>query len=623
MNQTQRALTMATAGWLLSCGSATASAANGLSIISPVKTCEALLQQDVSAWVDGAVTLRQATLQSTDQGDFCQVKGTIAPAIGFEVSLPLTRWTQRYLQLGCGGLCGDVRLNVGQAHHCAPARRGEFVVAATDMGHQGSMMDASWGKDPQKRIDFAYRAQHQTAQIAKGLIQAFYGQAPRYTYFMGCSDGGREALVSAQRYPADFDGISAGAPAAFFSFQNGLFHSWNAKINVDKQGKAILLKEHLPLLHQAVLAHCPTLSGVADGMLNNPYACKFDPAWVKRCDPADKMQHQCLTDAQIEVAKAFYAGPHDSEGNQFSLGGMPLGSELSWPLPSAPDQPSMSISMALPALEYVLLPEKATPIKNLADFTINQASFNDVAKLAPLYNGANTNLAPFMARGGKLILWHGLADESVTPAFSLAYYQGVLTQLGQAKTDQFMRLFLLPGVGHCGRGDGFGQLDLLTPLLAWTEHNLPPAQIIADKVNAVTPPMPSMPPMPPMPPMRPMSPMPPMPESPAAMGLAAHDAGTPAAGSQNKQAQQFHVMGAPSSPLAEPGKPVLASRPLYPYPFMARYKGQGDVNKAGSYEAVAMDYRAFKVGMPARQWVGPDNQKQYHVVNGVLVVTAP
>jgi len=359
---------------------------------------------------------------------------------------------------------------------------------------------------------------------------------------------------------------------------------------------AILLKDRLPILHQAVLAHCPTLSGVADGMLNNPYACRFDPAWVKRCDAADHVRSDCLSEAELGVATKFYAGPHDRNGNHFSLGGMPPGSELSWPLPDSPAQPAMSTSMALPALQHLLLPEAAKKIAGMDDFSIDQASFAEVAQLAPLYNGANTNLAPFMARGGKLILWHGLADESVTPAFSLAYYQGVIEQLGKDQTEQFMRLFLLPGVGHCGRGAGFGQLDLLSPLMAWTERGVPPAYIIAEQVHAVTLDMPSA--------MAPGSP-----------------AGRSGAGGKEARAQQFHVMGMPSSPLAEPGKPILASRPIYPYPMMTRYKGQGDVNSAASYEPVVANYSGFKPGMPARQWVGPDNQSDYKVVNGVLVAS--
>ncbi len=160
------------------------------------------------------------------------------------------------------------------------------------------------GRDPQKRIDFAWRANHLTAVLAKAVMQTLYRQPPKYAYFMGCSDGGREALMEAQRFPQDFDGISAGAPAAFFQFQNSFFHGWNVAANQRPDGTAILLKNRLPLIHQAVLAHCPTLSGVQDGVLQNPYACQFSESWLPRCPADARDRSTCLTQEEIEVVKS-------------------------------------------------------------------------------------------------------------------------------------------------------------------------------------------------------------------------------------------------------------------------------------------------------------------------------
>ncbi len=587
-----------------------------LAVVTPVQSCSALLKQDFTPAADGKVTLNSATTLDTEQGNFCQVKGTLAPSIGFEVNLPLTHWSQRYLQLGCGGLCGSLNLNLGNAHTCAPALRGEFVVASTDMGHSGSMMDASWADDPQKRIDFAYRAHHQTARIAKALIHAFYGQQPRYAYFMGCSDGGREALMAAQRFPEDFDGITAGAPAAFFSFQNSFFHGWNAQINQDADGKAILLQERLPILHQAVLAHCPGLSGVKDGLLQNPYTCHFDPAWVPTCAPNDSQRSNCLTAAEITVARRFYAGAHDGKGASFVLSGMPLGSELQWPVPAQATAPSMSTAMVLPALQHVLLPPGNEPIQSLTDFPLTAANFKRVAELAPLYNATNTNLKPFMARGGKLILWHGLADDSVTPAFSVAYYRGVQRQLGATQTDSFLRLFLLPGVGHCGRGQGYDQIDWLTPLLAWTEQGHAPDQVLSQQVAQDPAGMP------------PMMAMTAPPSTATRSGAREIEKPQPAAGQAKahsaevtQAASQFHVMPQQSSPLAKPGKPVLASRPVYPYPQIARYRGHGDKAQAESYQPVRSDYSGLIIGEPAASQIAPDNQRDYHVLDGHLQIS--
>lgn len=251
-----------------------------LPIVLPALTCDALSATDFSAAVGAKVTINHTEMQTSAQGSWCKVSATIAPEIGVQIALPTQRWSQRFLQVGCGGLCGSINLSLSNASGCLPAMNGEFVVAATDMGHHGSMMDASWAEDPQKRIDFAWRANHLTAVLAKAVMQTLYRQPPKYAYFMGCSDGGREALMEAQRFPQDFDGISAGAPAAFFQFQNSFFHGWNVAANQRPDGTAILLKNRLPLIHQAVLAHCPTLSGVQDGILQNPYACQFSESWL-------------------------------------------------------------------------------------------------------------------------------------------------------------------------------------------------------------------------------------------------------------------------------------------------------------------------------------------------------
>lgn len=574
------------AGLLVSGGPTAANSAT-LPVVKPLLACEQLAKQPFSAAADATVTVSSATLIATAQGQFCKVTGTIAPAIGFEVNLPTERWSSRFLQLGCGGLCGSLSLNLVNAHSCTPALHGEFVVASTDMGHRGSMMDASWAEDPQKRIDFAYRAQHQTALVSKAIIRAYYGQPQRYAYFMGCSDGGREALMAAQRFPEDFDGIAAGASAGFFQFQNSFFHGWNVVANQRADGSAILLKDRLPILHRAVLAHCPTLSGVQDGLLQNPYACQFDPAWVPTCDDKQKPGSSCLTREEIKAAGRLYVGASDASGQHFVLGGMPLGSELQWPVPARQGEPSMSLSMVLPALQHVLLPESQRKPNSLADFPLTHDNFGRVAQLAPLNNAANTNLRPFMQRGGRLILWHGLADDSISPAFSLAYYRGVQAELGAKATDQFLRLFLLPGVGHCGRGEGYDQIDFLTPLLAWTEAGKAPGQIVADKVaqaQLIQPPL-----------------------------------ATSTSASQPAEAQ-FHAMRPASSPLPVPGKTPLASRPVYPYPNIARYTGEGDPNLATHYrpeKSAAFALIAF--GQPAISYVGADNQRTFSVVDGKLV----
>jgi hypothetical protein len=575
-----------------------AQAAAALPITTPVISCEQLAKIDFIKTASVPMHITAARITSTPKGSFCQVTGSIAPRIGFEVYLPAEHWTQRFLQTGCGGLCGNININVGNAQRCTPALNGEFVVSSNDMGHAGSMMDASWAADPQKRIDFAYRANHLTALASKAIIQRYYGKQTAFSYFMGCSDGGREALMEAQRYPDDFDGISAGAPAAFFQFQNSFFHAWNVVGNLRPDGTSILLKGKLPVLHRAVIEHCSTQSGVNDGLLANPFACKIDPAWLPHCKTGAKDTDQCLSSEEIAAAMRLYAGASDAQGQQFVLSGQVPGSELNWPVPATPDGQPMSVMMAMPALQYVLLPETMPGMKSLAAFPLTQKNFDRVAALAPLYNAANTNLGKFSQHGGKLIMWHGLADDSVSPGFSIAYYRGVQKALGAAATDRFLRLFLLPGVGHCGHGEGYDQIDILSALMAWTEQAQAPAMILSTKVAQdprAFPPMDGKPPMAAKPPM---------------------GKGKPSA------AAQFHGMMPPSSPLADAGKPALATRPVYPYPYIAHYLGHGDALDAANYAPVrSVAFDALTFGEPAIGYIGPDNQKNYVVKDGKLEVT--
>ncbi|MBC7739682.1 MAG: tannase/feruloyl esterase family alpha/beta hydrolase, partial [Candidatus Saccharibacteria bacterium] len=229
--------------------------------LAPVVACSALTATDLTR-IGGAGSTVTAAAETTSDGiAVCSVTGTLAPKVNFQVLLPMTTWTQRYLQVGCGGLCGNISLRSGASGGCQVLNDGGFVMAATDMGHSG--MGAEWGLDDGLRADFAHRAQHITALAAKALIQAFYGQAPAFAYFNGCSDGGREALMEAMRYPDDFDGIIAGAPAMLFQVQNTLHHGWLARANTDADGHAILLSAKLPALHAAVMSACDAQDGLA------------------------------------------------------------------------------------------------------------------------------------------------------------------------------------------------------------------------------------------------------------------------------------------------------------------------------------------------------------------------
>lgn len=568
--------------------------------VKPVESCAALAGASLDDVAGAPVTL-SATLVDTAKGQFCQVTGTIAPAIGFEVDLPTANWTQRFLEAGCGGLCGMVHASIGNANSCAPALDGQFVVAASDLGHKGRMGDPNEGafaKDPQKRIDFAYRANHLTALVAKGLIQAFYGQPARYSYFSGCSDGGREALIEAERYPLDFDGVSAGAPAMLFQVQNSFYHAWTAAANTRPDGSHILLADKLAVLHKAVIDHCDELDGTRDGLLADPRACAVDPAWV-RCPAGAPDRSACLTEEEWAVATKLYEGPTDAAGHHFLPGGLQPGSEMQWFafVPREAHGRQMSAQMTA-AMSTVVLEDASDADADAVHYPFTAAQFARVTRLHGLNDATDTDLRRFSARGGKLIMWHGWSDSSIAPMISIAYYKAVQRDLGEIDTDRFLRLFMIPGVGHCGGGDGFGQVDTLSALMNWVENGSAPERLLAEKIAE-----------------RRMGPPPGGPDG---------RAGVPGAGTNGADGRGGPPTGARSAaPFAQSGQPALASRPVYPFPRIARYDGEGDPAQAESYGPAASP--VAETDLPdwyGADLIGLDFQRTYRVDKMTLAPVA-
>jgi Tannase and feruloyl esterase len=457
-----------------------------LAAVLPVISCESLSSADLSGVAGRPAHITSAaTVSGSSARAYCKVDGYVEPAIRFEVQLPLRGWTQRYLQLGCGGLCGVLHVRLGDYEHmCVPAARGDLVLASTDMGHEGGM-DGKWAADdPQARIDFAYRGVHVTALVAKALIRRFYGRAPRYSYFSGCSDGGREALLEAQRYPRDFNGIAAGAPALNFTVQNSFYHAWNALSNTGPDGKAILTAAKLPVLHAAAVAACDGTDGLKDGLISDPRRCSFDPA-VAQCRPG-RDPSRCLTPAQVEVARRIYAGAHDAKGRKLTVGGPMPGSELAWAgvyVPQAPGQPIFSAVIATGSLEYLYYPRPLPAAWTLKDLKFDRATL-DSFPYRGMYDATNPDLSAFEAAGGRLLMWHGWADQHISPLNSIVYYQAVERLMGADRVRQFARLFLIPGVYHCGGGYGLSQFDVLTPLMAWVEGGAAPDRLLASRVRS-------------------------------------------------------------------------------------------------------------------------------------------
>ncbi len=457
---------------------------------------------------------------------FCRVVAEVSPtadsAIKLEVWMPASGWNGKFQGQGNGGFAGVIAYPaLGAA-----IKRG-YATAGTDTGHAGG--DAAWALGhPEKVIDFGYRGLHEMTLKAKAIIEAFYGGHPQHSYFASCSDGGREALMEAQRFPQDYDGILAGAPANFWTHL--LVGAMWVDLATTLDQASYIPAGKLPAIGAAVLAACDAQDGVADGILNDPRQCHFDPAALL-CKGADS--NSCLTSPQVTALKKIYAGPHDSVGHQLFPGYVPGAEEGpgGWAIWITGSQPGHSLLFFFGTQYFTdMVYEQAAwdyktfnldPAVNLAD-----------SKTARALNATDPNLQPFRARGGKLIMYHGWGDAAIPAPNTIDYYNSVVATMGQPNTDSFLRLYMAPGMQHCGGGPGpnsFGQgansppydpeHNIYTALEQWVEKEVAPSKIIATKyVND-----------------------------------------------------------------SNPAQGVKMTRPLCPYPQVAKYKGAGDTNDAANF----------------------------------------
>jgi feruloyl esterase len=416
---------------------------------------------------------------------FCRVAGVLTPTstsrILFEVWMPLEHWNGKFAGVGNGGWAGVISLGaLGDQ-----LRRG-YATASTNTGHQAPSpagLDAARFayEQPEQLIDFAYRSHHETALTAKAIVQAFYGRAPERSYFIGCSSGGYEGLMEAQRFPTDYDGIVAGAPA----------NNWTRLMAGDFDGVLAVLRDpasHLPaaalgVLHRAVLASCDAADHVTDGVIDDPRECRFDPASLacRSGVPADR----CLTAPQIEAARRVYDGPKDPRTGARLYPGLARGSEPYWPHrnPATP--------FPIPISHYKWLvfgnPDwdwKTFDFRDPEDFAAHTAA---EAKLAPIMNATNPDLRAFRERGGKLLQYHGWNDQLISAQNSIDYYESVEAFFGRGEDVRgFYRLFMAPGMAHCSGGTGPNSIDMQAALEQWVEHGVAPDRVVATRaVNGI------------------------------------------------------------------------------------------------------------------------------------------
>lgn len=441
-------------------------------------TCESLASQKLpNATITMAVPVaagafapaggggRGGGAQFSDLPAFCRIAATLKPTsdsdIKIEVWMPASNWNGKFEAVGNGGWNGNI-----DSGALATALRRGYAAAATDTGHEGGA--GVWMQSAEKRADFGSRAVHEMTVKAKSLINAFYGNDARLSYFNGCSAGGRQALKASQVYPTDFDGIIAGAPA-LNTTGRAIFAVWIGQ-NMHKEEASYIPPSKYPALHDAVLQACDALDGVKDRVIENPRQCKFDPK-VLQCSAGDSAS--CLTSPQVQSAQTMYKPVVNSRTKKEVFPGLEYGSEMGWATFGGPQPFPIGTQM----FQYMVFQNQSWDYKTLnydADMTAVEKIENGAI------NAMDPNLKAFFAHGGKMIQYHGWADQQIPSGSSVEYYQSVLDTMGGiGKVKDNYRLFMVPGMGHCGGGDGPASFDMLASIEQWVEKGKAPDSIPA------------------------------------------------------------------------------------------------------------------------------------------------
>ena len=397
---------------------------------------------------------------------FCRVAATLRPSadsdIKIEVWMPASGWNGKYQAVGNGAFSGSI------AYPALMTALGRgYAASSTDTGHTGNTASFAAGH-PEKVVDFGWRAVHEMSVVSKAIVSAYYSDAPKRSYWTGCSAGGRQALKEAQRFPADFDGIVAGAP--------GLDWTGRASqaVRIDKaleQAGARLTAAQAQRVHRAVLDACDANDGVKDGVIDNPPTCKFDPG-VLQCKGSGG-DASCLTAAQVATVRAIYT-PMTNAKTRREIAGLAPGSELGW------TDRGWTASARATGLDQFRFLVFNDPAWQVAMFEGDRDATRAEEMDRDTINALDPNLKPFVERGGKMIQYHGWSDPQISPLASTQYYSRVIEKTGgRSAVDQAYRLFMVPGMGHCGGGDGVNTFDMLAALEQWVEHGQAPERIVA------------------------------------------------------------------------------------------------------------------------------------------------
>jgi tannase/feruloyl esterase len=427
---------------------------------------------------------------------FCRVTADDKPSadsdIKIEVWMPANGWNGKFRGQGNGGFAGEI-----DYRGLGIAIEQGYASAATDTGHAAPGTDATWALGhPEKIVDYGHRAIHEMTVVGRAMVKAFYEDAPQHAYFASCSNGGRQALMEAQRYPGDYDGILAGAPANWWThlLTSALYDAQTTTL--DQQ--SYIPTSKLPAIAHAVLAACDAKDGVKDGILNDPRQCRFDPATML-CKQGNS--DSCLTQPQVTALKRLYEGAHDSNGKEIFPGFLPGAEEGQggWGLWITGQAPGRALLFAFGRGYFAnMVYEKVDWDYKKAK--LDQAFAASIRKFGGVLDSAQTNMKAFQAHGGKLILYHGWNDAAISALSAINYYEGVLKTMGEHEADSFLRLYMVPGMQHCGSGpgaDAFGQQgispvndaqhNIYLALEQWVETGTAPSTIIASKLEGEGP----------------------------------------------------------------------------------------------------------------------------------------
>jgi feruloyl esterase len=463
-----------------------AAAAGDVTLRADTLPCEVAAVQ-AKAPVGTTITKVAIVEASGARPRHCLVDGHAASpgnTVNFRVALP-DAWNGKFLFLGVGGLGGNIaNLDPGLA-------RG-YATASTDTGHQAS--EPAWASNRAKEIDYGHRGTHVTTVAAKAVTSGFYGSAPKYAYFQGCSNGGRQALMEVQRYPEDFDGVIGGDPATGTPMQVGRGIVYQKML---ASPASYLTTEAIERLSRASVAACDKADGLEDGLVSDPRACQFDPKTLACTEGS--APGSCLTAGQLEVVKLIYSGTTLKNGEVYSYGFPPghEGGETGWrqwvsgaeaPVPSADGSlgyagKTLPSGYSLMDFNFKFLSlDPDDPTYNWRKFDADR-DIPRMKTMTEILTPANPDLRPFMKEGGKLILYHGWSDPGISAYGTLAYHNAVVKAVGgEVIADRFLRTYFVPGMHHCSGGPGPNQFDMLTALEQWVEAGLTPERLVASRV---------------------------------------------------------------------------------------------------------------------------------------------